>query len=201
MKYKNYIFDFGNVIVRFEPEIMMSPYIPDKEDRRSAGKVIFDRVYWDKLDAGSITDGEVISGIKSRLPARLHKAAVDAYLNWYCNLPFISGMDDLIKEIKEKGGRLFLLSNISTGFAENYSKVDSLRELFSLFDGLVFSGPVKTVKPDLRIFEYLLKKYDISAKESVFIDDNPANINAAAKIPVKGYLFDGDVKKLKSSII
>ena len=100
MKYKNYIFDFGNVIVRFEPEIMMSPYISDKEDRRSAGKVIFDRAYWDKLDAGSITDGEVISGIKSRLPARLHKAAVDAYLNWYCNLPFISGMDDLIKEIE-----------------------------------------------------------------------------------------------------
>ena len=179
---------------------MMRPYILSKADRDMAGKVIFDRMYWDKLDAGLITDKEVIRGIKSRLPERLQKCAVDTYMNWYYNLPFIEGMYELTGEIKENGGRLYLLSNISVRFAESYNDVKPLRDLFSRFDGLVFSGPIKTVKPDLKIFEHLFKKYGLKAEESVFIDDNAENIKAASQIPLSGYLFDGDYKKLKEVI-
>ena len=201
MKYRNYIFDFGNVIVHFEPEIMMRPYISGNADMRLAGEVIFDRAYWDKLDAGSITDGEVIAGIRSRLPERLHKSAVDTYLNWYHNLPYFDGMYELIKEIKENGGKLYLLSNISAGFAADYKNVKPLRDLFAFFDGLVFSGTVKTAKPDLKIFEYLLEKYGLKADESIFIDDNANNINAAEQIQIKGYLFDGNVEKMRADIL
>ena len=58
--YKNFIFDFGQVIVKFEPEYMTSAYVKNAEDVKLVKDIAFDRLYWDKLDAGIITDEEVI---------------------------------------------------------------------------------------------------------------------------------------------
>ncbi|MBR4073711.1 MAG: HAD family phosphatase [Clostridia bacterium] len=197
---KNYIFDFGQVIVKFDPFYMTSVYIKDETDCRIAKEVIFDRLYWDKLDEGTISDGEVIKEICNRLPERLHKGAVEAYENWYRNIPFIDGMRELIYNIKATGKKLFLLSNISKGFAENYSSVPELEELFKLFDGLVFSGPIGITKPNGEIFEYLLNKYGLKAEESVFIDDSIKNIKGAEAVGIKGFLFEGDASAIKEII-
>ena len=187
---KNYIVDFGQVIVHFDPFYMTSQYIEDNNDIDLVQEVVFDRLYWDKLDDGTITDEEVKQGIRSRLPECLQKSACDAYDNWHRNLPFVEGMPELLKQIKRNGGRLFLLSNISIGFAENYSSVAEIKEIFDLFDGLVFSGPLGLTKPAKEIFEYLIKKYNLKAEESIFIDDNASNISGAQSVGIKGYLFD-----------
>lgn len=199
--FKNYIFDFGKVLVEFEPEYMTKQYIGNADDIKIAQEVIFDRLYWDKLDAGTITDQEVIEGIKSRLPERLHKAAEDTYNHWYYHLPFIYGMCQLVKDIKAKGGKLYLLSNISLTFAKNWQNVDGLFKLFSLFDGLVFSAEVNKMKPNKDIFEYLLSKYNLNAFETVFIDDNLKNTKGAEEVGINGYLFDGDVEKLRENVL
>lgn len=53
-------------------------------------------------------------------------------------------------------------------------------EFFNLFDGkIVVSGTEKLIKPGREIFELLLKRYDLKAEESVFIDDNIKNIETA----------------------
>ena len=58
---KNLVFDFGNVLVRYEPEYMVSQYVSDPEDKRLLAEVLFDRLYWDALDEGTITDEEVVT--------------------------------------------------------------------------------------------------------------------------------------------
>ena len=85
-----------------------------------------------------------------------------------------------------------MLSNISKGFAENYTVVPQLNELFALFDGLVFSGPLGITKPNKEIFDYVLEKYDLKAEETVFFDDNKNNILGAEKVGIKGHLFSFD---------
>ena len=122
LKYKNYVFDLGQVIVRFDTSLMTRVYIKDEEDAALAEKVIFDRIYWDKLDEGTISDDEVKSQIKSRLPKRLWEKTEAVYDNWYKNMPFTEGVCELIEEIHKSGGKLFLLSNVSRGFAENSMK-------------------------------------------------------------------------------
>ncbi len=198
---KNYIFDFGMVLVRFDTEYMTKQYIKDTADCKLAKDIIFDRKYWDKLDDGTITDSEVKEGIKSRLPERLWDGALKAYDNWLYNLPFIDGMVELVKEIKQKGGKIFILSNISKGFAENYKNVPDLKGLFSLFDGLVFSAPLGMVKPSAEIFEYLLKKYNLQRNDTVFIDDSPKNINGAKAVGINAILFDGNAEKLRQKLL
>lgn len=197
---KNFIFDFGEVLVKFNTEYMTSVYANPKDVALIEG-VVFDRLYWDKLDKGTITDEEVKKGICSRLPNSLHETACKVYDNWYNNTPFIDGMRDLLKEIKQNGGKLFLLSNISIGFANNYATVPEIKEVFDMFDGLVFSGPIGITKPNVEIFEHLLNKYNLKAEESAFIDDRIDNVLGANRVGINGILFDGDVKALRSKIL
>ena len=194
---KNIIFDFGKVLVDFDPYYMTKQYFNNEEEIKLVSDIIFDRLYWDKLDKGVITDVEIKNDVKKRLPVNLIDNAFFVYDNWYRNLPEIDGMREIVTELKAKGYKLFLLSNISKQFVENYAKVESIVSLFELFDGLVFSGPIEMVKPNKDIFEYLLNKFSINAEESVFIDDNISNINGAKKVGINTYLFDGNSNNLR----
>lgn len=197
---KNYIFDFGNVLARFDPEELTAIHIKDEACRKIVSEVVFDRLYWDKLDNGTITDSEVKAMFCKRLPASLHKSACLVYDSWIQLKTPVDGMEKLAADIKAQGGKLYLLSNISIGFAEGYHTNVWVNELFSLFDGLVFSAPIGIVKPDRKIFEYLLNRYGLKAEECVFIDDSPKNISGAEKVGIKGYLFDGDAEKLRKEL-
>ena len=191
---KNVIFDFGQVLVRFEPEYMVRQYATKEEDVKLLSEVIFDRLYWDRLDLGTITDEETIELCRARLPERLWDVAEKIHMNWIYNIPEIEGMKDLIKYIKERYGvGVFVLSNISHYFADHSGEIDIL----SYSDGSVFSARLGITKPDHRIFDYICKEYGLNPSETVFVDDSEKNIKASIDFGLQGYLFDGDSGKLK----
>ena len=190
---KNVIFDFGQVLVHFEPSYMVGVYCTDKDDQALLEEVIFDRLYWDELDKGTISNEQTLKGIKSRIPERLWELADKIYYNWIYNIPEIDGMSELIDYIKSKGIKTYLLSNISKYFAEHINEVPILNKL----DGLVMSGPIGIVKPSQEIFSHLCQKFDILPSESIFIDDRNDNIEGARKFGIQGYVFDGNAEKLR----
>ncbi|MBQ2890132.1 MAG: HAD family phosphatase [Clostridia bacterium] len=194
---KNYIFDFGNVLAEFYPEKLTKPFVEDEKLCKEISEIAFDRLYWDKLDDGSITDEEVKEGFLSRTDEKTGELACRVYDNWINSLTPVPNMEKLIYDIRKTDKKLYLLSNISIGFAERYMEAEWIKELFSCFDGLVFSGPVGKVKPDREIFEQLLSEFNLKAEECLFIDDSETNIKGAEKIGIKGYLFDGDAEKLR----
>ncbi len=198
--YKNIIFDYGQVIISFDPYYMTNVYVKDAALCRELSEIIFDRVYWDRLDNGSISDDEVKSELKKRVPDEYYDTACKVYDNWYYNNPLISGIGDLIKELKDNGVKLYLLSNISIGFAENYMKIPDVADILSLFDGLVFSGPIGMNKPNRDIFEHLLNKYNLKACDCVFIDDSEKNLAGARAVGINTIHFTGDVQKLKEEL-
>lgn len=197
MKIKNVIFDFGQVMVRFEPSYMVGKYVTDKDDAKLLEEVVFDRLYWDKLDKGTITNEKTLEECRKRLPERLWEVADTIYYNWIYNIPDIEGMHELTVYLKEKYGvKIYLLSNISKYFAENSHKIECLKN----FDGLIMTGPIGIVKPTAEIFEYMCNKFDIQPEECVFIDDNRANIAGASAYGLCTYLFSGNVEKLKDHL-
>lgn len=193
---KNYIFDFGMVLFNYDTNYMTSLYTDNEEDRNLLESIVFDRLYWDQLDRGEIGDSEMIAMIRQSVPKRLVETAEKIYDNWIRNLTPIPGMTQILRTIKTNGGQLYLLSNISIGFAEKYRNIPAICSVLSQFDGLVFSGPLHMAKPDPKIFHFLLEKYQLSPKETLFIDDNPKNIEAAQKLNLHTFLFDGDSEKL-----
>lgn len=197
---KNYIFDFGNVLARFYPLELTTAVVGDGAVAKKISEVAFDRLYWDKLDAGTITDDEVKEGFKARLDEKEYELAVKVYDNWIHNLTPVPDMREIVSDLKSNGKKIYLLSNISLKFANEYKETPWIKELLSEFDGIALSAEVQAVKPERKIFEVLLKKFALNAQECLFIDDNAANVSGAKNVGIEAYLFDGDAKKLREFI-
>ncbi len=195
---RNVVFDFGQVMVHFEPKYMVEQYVRDEADSALLQEVVFDRLYWDRLDEGTISDEEVMAGCRSRLPLRLHAAAEKIYYNWIYNIPEIDGMRALVQDIKRDFGvRTFLLSNICTYFAAHENEIPCLCE----FEKRILSAVCGHVKPHADMFAYLCRECEILPEETLFIDDSEKNIKGAEAFGIRGYLFDGDVARLRAYLL
>lgn len=192
MMVKNVIFDFGQVMVRFDPVYMVGRYVTDAKDAALLEAVIFDRLYWDPLDAGTVTDGEVVEAVKARIPERLHEVAETIYYSWIYNLPEIEGMRELVYSLRKRGIRVFLLSNISEYFARHADEIPVLRE----FERCFFSAVMGKTKPHREIYEEVCQTTGILPEETLFVDDSAVNIRGAEEYGIRGYLFDGDASRL-----
>ena len=92
----------------------------------------------------------------------------------------------LIKELKERGYKLYVLSNMSKEY------IEFLREfpVFDYFDEQVVSCEIGLGKPDRRIYEYLLEKYELNPAETIFIDDRKDNVDVAEELGITPFHFD-----------
>lgn len=189
---KNVIFDYGMVLVRFDPAYMVGQYVSDPADAALLAEVVFDRAYWDCLDAGTMEDEEVVAACRTRLPSRLWSVADTIYYHWIHNLPEIVGMGDLIRDLKARGVRCFLLSNISRYFAAHCTEAPLIAEL----EDCVFSAVCGLQKPDPAIFAYACEKFGIDPAETLFVDDRAENVASAEACAMRGYVFDGDAAAL-----
>ena len=191
---KTVVFDFGNVMIQYKPCLMADKYIDDDADRELIYEVVFDRAYWDPLDDKTITDEEIVRQCKLRLPERLHASAEKMYYNWLYNLPEMPGMFELVSHIKrEYGVRTVLLSNISEYFALHADELPATH----LFDRCFYSATLGTLKPEREIYDLVCRECGILPDETLFIDDKAVNIEGARMAGWHGYVFDGDVAKLR----
>lgn len=192
---KNVVFDYGQVLVHFEPSQIVKEYVSDAEDAALLEKVIFAREYWDRLDEGMLSNEAFLAAVRDRLPERLHSLAEEIYFGWIYHIPEVEGVGELIQHLKSRYGvSVYLLSNISAYFAEHAAEMPLLHWM----DGCVFSALCGLVKPDVAIYEHLCTTFCLKPEETVFIDDRAENIASAQAMGITGYLFDGDVEKLRT---
>ncbi len=57
------------------------------------------------------------------------------------------------------------------------------------FDALIISAEVGVMKPEPKIYQIALGQLQVRANEAVFVDDVPANIEAARKLGMQGIVF------------
>ena len=184
---KNIIFDLGNTIVKYNPiDIIKSFGIENEEDIRIIEEKVFSRPLWDELEIGKITQEEFEEIIISSLPEKYKAIGSEICENWHRKLPVIEGTYKLIKKLKKDGYKLYLLSNVSKKYGDDKDEFEFLKD----FDGFVFSGAVKMMKPDRKIYEYTLDTFNLKAEECIFIDDREENIKGAEKCGIKGFLFN-----------
>ncbi|MBR2443679.1 MAG: HAD family phosphatase [Rikenellaceae bacterium] len=140
--------------------------------------------FWVEYDRGTKTRAEVeqiMADIKGCPVARCHEAmatAIDIQAPIACT-------EQLIHELKERGYRLLVLSNMSSDFIEHIRRFDVYRE----FEGDVVSCEVKTVKPELAIYRCLLDRFELDPAETLFIDDREANLRAAEQFGITTFHF------------
>ena len=103
---------------------------------------------------------------------------------------------ELLYELKKKNYSCYILSNWSSetfeGMTEEYNFLKD-------FDGMIISGDIKLVKPDKKIFEFAIEKFNLAPDETIFIDDRIENINSAQNLNFKTVHLT-DPKRIKIKI-
>lgn len=177
MKIKNIIFDFGGVLIDWNPCYLYQDVFKDKEEMYFFLSNICSLEWNLKQDAGR-SFSDATKELVSKFPQ--YETEIRMYYSEWKKM--IGGAIEenvsLLKDLKNKY-RLFGLTNWS---AETFPIVFDKYSFFKEFEGIVVSGAEKIAKPDERIFKILLNRYELKACESLFIDDNKDNIDAANKL-------------------
>ncbi|MDO4939563.1 MAG: HAD family phosphatase [Lachnospiraceae bacterium] len=190
---KNLIFDMGNVLINYRPEHFMDRAgLTDAQDRETLLKEVFHSEEWIMADAGKITAADIFTLCSKRLPDRLHAVTRELILHWFEPLEPIPGMAEFIKQNKELGRGIYLLSNAPDTAHLYVDKVPGIE----YFDGITISSDIRMEKPYADIFNYVCDKYGLVHEECLFIDDVQKNVDGAEAVGMHGYLFTGDIEDL-----
>lgn len=183
--FKNIVFDFGGVLLDWNPHYLYDPYFCDVEKAEWFLTHICTYEWNAQHD-----NGKPIAEGTAELIA-LHpewEKEIRMYYDEFMKMMGgqIPGMEELVKKLKANGQRVFGLSNWSV---ETFALVRPVYPVLDLMEDMVISGVEKVMKPDHRIFELALDRFGIKAEETVFIDDNPNNVKAANELGIHGILF------------
>lgn len=186
MQYNTIIFDFGKVLVDYDFGPAIRKYIPTVELQREFASVFCSDEFINACDLGIKTVPELMQELVEEHPV---------FIPYISNLKLtvgdfipgeISGMRELLTELKEKGIRLLGLTNWN---ASVYDIIAAYPEMFSLLDGRMISSEEHLIKPDVRIFQRLIEKFSLNPAECLFVDDKAVNIEGAIKAGLNGHQF------------
>lgn len=174
---KNIVFDFGGVLVDWNPKYLYKEIFKDDERMNFFLQNVCTSEWNIEQDRGrTLADGT--RSLQDKFP-EFHEEIGLFYSQWETMLvDKIAENTQLLPRLKESY-RLFGLTNWSD---ETFPIALRRFSFFQEFEGIVVSGIEKIIKPDAALYQILLDRYDIKAEESLFIDDNRDNIVAADKL-------------------
>ena len=195
---RNLVFDMGNVLIHYIPQVLMDRLGVPAEDQPLLAREVFGSVEWIRMDRGTLGQEEAVAAMEARLPRRLWEYARRLVLGWWLDGPLmpVEGMAALLEELKGLGYGLYLLSNATVRQPEYFPGIPGSQ----FFDGAVISAHWKVLKPEREIYEILFREYGLEPSECFFVDDLNINVEGALCAGMDGYIFDGDVGRLRQAL-
>ena len=180
------VFDMGQVLIHWTPMKIVEHMALTEQDKALLMTELFQSVEWVQTDHGTISLNQVVEQVNGRLPKHLHPAVEEIVMGWWRRpLVPMEGMGDLVKELKAQGYKIYLLSNASVDLRKYFDRIPGSE----YFDGLMVSAEEKLIKPQYEIFRALYDRFHLEPEHCVFIDDSPANIEAALCTGMDGIIF------------
>lgn len=187
---RNLIFDFGNVLVEFNPHKLYDKVFGgDKEKAEWFHNNITTPEFYDRIDRGD-DFAQCISDLQTLHPD--YSAEIALYDTRYHDMVgnALPGMTELLTRLKADRYALYGLTNWSY---KVYAVMERL-PIFQLLDGCVISSEEHLIKPDHRIYRTLIDKYHLIPKDCIFIDDKQTNVDAAIACGMQALLFTSSNK-------
>jgi len=189
---KNIIFDLGNVIINIDGDKTVNEMkVIGFEDFESSYTLLRQSDLFNLLEKGLITPEKFYTELKTHFENHVSTATINDAWNAML-LDFPKKRIKLLQDLQSRY-RLFLLSNTNVIHYQKYNG-DLINqfgfELSSLFEKAYYSFDLGMRKPDLEIFEYVIKDSHLKPIETLFIDDAEANIESAQKLGLKTLRID-----------
>ena len=191
---KNVIFDYGNVLVDWNPAYLFLPVFGgDEEKCRFFTDHVCNREWFTRMDRGESMD-KCVAELQAQFPQ--YADAVAMFRDRWFDMCHgdIPGMVEIIQDLKSRGVGVYGLTNWPAAtFTEARRRFRTLAGI----DNYVVSSSVKLAKPEPAIYELLIRKYNLKPQECAFIDDRIDNVNAAKALGMSGIVYPGSANQLQ----
>ena len=179
------LFDYGNVLVRWDPRHLYRKLFADPEEMEHFLANVLTLKWHYQNDAGALMK-DVLPPLIEKHPR--YEQQIRAWDTRYTETidGEIEGSVALIDRLHQRGVPIGLLSNMPAD-QQDACLVHCSR--LHLFKTVIISGAEKIAKPDPRIYRLALERVGMAAGETLFIDDVQANIDGAAAIGLHTHLF------------
>jgi len=178
------IFDFGNVIYRFDNGRILAGLAPlcGRSVKELAGLLENSTLPLD-YEAGRLDSAEFLAGVSKLCGFPFEE---EGFIRAFTEIftPIESTLE-LIRRLVPRY-RLGLISNTNPWHFEHAIRPC---EVFPLFQAVTLSHELKALKPDPRLFEDSLRKLGLAAEVCVFIDDRPEFAEAATRLGMHGITY------------
>ncbi len=175
MAVRHIVFDIGNVLLNFNPELAYLDLIPDEVERRTFLRDVCSHdwiIAQDRVQEWAPGEADLIA----RHPDK--EALIRSFRGrWHDMVP--GAIEDsvvLLEGLYAKGADITALTNFN---GETFDEVSQRFGFFRHFRGLTVSGRVGMVKPESGIFQRHTAAFDLVPQATLFIDDVAANVEAA----------------------
>ena len=182
---KAVLFDIGNVFVEWDPRNLYNKLIDDPLELEGFLADVVTLEWHTEHDRGR-PFAEGVRLLADRYPE--YEDLISAFdERWDETIgATISGTVDILEQLSEQGMRAYGLTNFSAekwpSFCRGYAFTD-------LFGGVVVSGEEKLVKPDPRIYQVAIERFNLDPERTVYIDDRLDNVHAARQLGMIGHHF------------
>jgi 2-haloacid dehalogenase len=189
------VFDLGGVLIDWNPRYLYRTLFDDEAAMEDFLATVTTHEWNLAQDAGRPWS-EAIEEL-----ARLHPEQRDLIAAYWERWPETLGdalqpTVDILEELRSRGVRLVALTNWS---GETFPYARPRYPFLDWFEGIVVSGDEQLAKPDPRIFELLIRRFDLDPATTLFIDDNPENVAVAAQLGFVALRFD-DAGRLRADL-
>lgn len=192
---RNLIFDFGGVLIHIDYQATVDAFAQLHMDAHGAFySQQTQSTLFDAYETGKISTQQFINGLLGHLPPGTSpNAVVAAWNKMILDVPVYS--IELLQDLRQKGYRLFMLSNTNALHLElalrRWARVsDQLPN--DLFDKVYVSHEMGLRKPDPEIFMRVCREQGLNSAETLFIDDSVQHIAGARKAGLHTYHLHGE---------
>ena len=204
-KCKAIIFDLGAVILNINYQNTIDEFT--KLGVKNAATFYSKKVQTDlfnQIETGMISSNEFLKSLQKETKNANINQVEKAWNAMLLDLP--EERIQLIEKLKKNNYSIYLLSNTNAIHIDAIKKQLGKRKWLAfckLFDKMYLSHELGLRKPDVKIFEYILKEQKLKAEEVFFIDDSPQHIASAKKIGIHCHhlLDDENITDLFPDII
>ncbi len=179
------IFDFGGVLMDWNPDYLYRKLIPDPAERRQFLTEICGPEWVEKQDRGRSWD-EAVAELAAIHPdkAPLIEAFRDRWIEMLAG-PIAPGVA-LVRRLHIANVPLYGLTNWCS---ETFKIARPQMPYLDWLRDTVVSGEVRLAKPDPRIFRLLFERNGMVPERTAFIDDHTPNIEAAKALGLHAILY------------
>lgn len=187
---KNLVFDMGNVLIEWNSEKILQAITDDRKLHNLLRKEVFETGLWVQTDEGVKTREEMIEIVTAKIGEEYRNEITQLSRYWYKYVDVYTKVQDRIIELSKNGYNIYILSNTA------YTFYDLVKEGYipaaSIAKGIVLSCEEKVLKPNEKIYNILLERYNLDPHDTMFFDDLSENIWGAARCGINGFVVENE---------